>query len=73
MLHEHIELFERTFVKQHGQAFAGRVFAFLMLGVDSFLAAAEAGFLSALNKFFDVVLLDAHIEIDLFLIRLKTL
>ena len=41
MLHEHVGFDERVFVAEDGDSFSGGEFAFFVLGVDSFLAAAE--------------------------------
>ena len=42
VLHEHVPLFEGTFVKQQLKSFSGRQFALLVLSLDAFDAAAQA-------------------------------
>ena len=48
MGHEHVCLFEATFVEQEGDAFAGSHLALRMLGVDALLSTTEAGFIALL-------------------------
>ena len=60
VLDEHVEFLETSFVKKHCYSFAGREFAFGVLGVDSFLTAAHAGFRPALHEFLDFFLLNTH-------------
>ncbi len=58
---KHIEFLETSFVKQQCEAFPRCQLAFLVLGIDPFLASAHPGRGSALDQFLDVILLDAHI------------
>jgi hypothetical protein len=67
VLHEHIVFFEATLVQEEGQALAGREFSFGVLGLDAFLSAAQAGFGPAFHQFLNIVRLDAHICVCLFL------
>ena len=48
---EHVELFERAFVKEEGDTLAGGQFALLVLLVDAFLPAADFGLASLVEKF----------------------
>ena len=70
MLDEHIEFLEAAFVEQEVQTLPCCQLAFLVLGVYPLLAATHPGGRPALNQFFNVFLLDAHIIcIALFLLR----
>ncbi len=60
--YEHVELFERALVQKHVDSFAGRVFAFGVLRVDSLLSAAESGFFAVFNQLLDLFLYIAHIR-----------
>ena len=59
--HEHVEFFEATLVEQHVDAFARGVFAFGVLAVNAFLAAAHASFLPEFDKLLYFFKLLAHI------------
>ena len=59
--HKHIELLERTFVEEHLDTFAGRVFAFGVLSVDTLLATAKACGFAVFDQFVDLFLNLAHI------------
>jgi hypothetical protein len=61
VLDEHVIFFETAFVKEQGEPLAGSHLSFLMLGIDPFLASAQAGGFTSGDQFFDVFLLDAHI------------
>ena len=58
--HEHVKFFETAFVQEHGNPFAGSVLALLVLRVDSFLTAAQAGLLTKLYQRFYLFKLLAH-------------
>ena len=55
MLHEHVEFLERAMVEQKLDTFARGELAALVLGVDTLLAAAEAGAFAPFVKGFDNV------------------
>jgi hypothetical protein len=59
MLHEHVEFLERAVIEKHFDALAGGEFSALVLGVDSILAAAEAGAFAALFESFENVFHEA--------------
>jgi hypothetical protein len=61
VLHEHVPLFESTFVEQNLQAFAGREFAFGVLRVNALLPAAQAGCSALLFQLFKDVLHDGSL------------
>ena len=56
VLHKHVPLFKRAFVKQQLQTLAGREFAFFVLRVDAFLATAQTRELALGFKLFKDVL-----------------
>ena len=58
--HEHVEFLEGTLVQQLRDAFTGCVFAFLVLFLNGFLAATEAGFRALVDKLLDFFCLFAH-------------
>ena len=60
VLHEHVELLEAARVQQHGEALTGGELAFLVLGVDALLSAAEFRCGAAFDQFLDFILLDTH-------------
>ena len=60
MLHEHVHFLEAAFVQQHGYAFAGCIFAFIVLLGYRFFATAQAGCRAAVNEFFDFFQLVTH-------------
>ncbi len=59
--HEHVEFFEAALVEEHVDAFTRGVFAFGVLAVNAFLAAAHASFLSQFDKLLYFFKLLAHI------------
>lgn len=67
--YEHVELFEGAFVQKHVYSFAGRVFSFGVLRVDSFLSAAESGFLAVVDQLLDLFLYIAHIRFVIIIFR----
>ena len=58
---EHVHLLERAFVEQEVDALAGGEFTLGVLLVDGFLAAAQPGFGTHLDKRLNLLLLDCHI------------
>ena len=62
VLHEHIIFLEAAFVKQQCQSFTGAEFAFVMLGVKSFLPATHSGGGSPGDQFFNEFCLSAHFK-----------
>ena len=63
MLDEHVEFFKAAFIEKHGNAFAGRVLAFLVLRLDAFFTAAKFGLGPALHQFLDIFLLYGHMNV----------
>ena len=60
MLHEHIDFFKTAFVQQHGDTFAGRIFAFLVLRLDSLLSSAQTRLFTQSDKLFYFFKLITH-------------
>ena len=48
--HKHVDFLEGTLVEQLCNAFAGGVFTFVVLFLDSLFASTEAGFFAQSNK-----------------------
>ena len=63
VLDEHVEFFKASLIKKHGNAFAGRVLAFLVLRLDAFFAAAKLRLGPALHQFLDIFLLNGHMNV----------
>ena len=53
VLLEHVVLLERTFVEQHVNTLAGRIFATLMLFLNCFLTTTETSLLALLDELLD--------------------
>ena len=62
MTHEHVELFERSFVEELSYAFACCIFAAFVLFLNGFLATAETCFGAKLDEFFYFFKLTAHVS-----------
>ena len=62
VLDEHVELFETAGIQQKGETLARRQLALRVLGVDTFLPATEPGFFAPFDQFFDLFLLNIHIN-----------
>ena len=60
VLYEHVVFLKAALVKKLCNSLTGSEFPFLMLSIDSFLATSHAGFGPALDKLFDLFLLNTH-------------
>ena len=69
MFNEHIHFFETAFIQQHGNAFTGSVFTFLVLLGDGLFTSAQTCYRTTFNKLLYFFKLVAHLLIDLWFIN----